>query len=167
MPIKDPEARKAYQKEYAQRNKSKAYARVKKWREANPEKWAEQSKKYAQKYPEKCIAKTKAWIANNPIKAAESSRKSRIKHAGRVQANKAKYRASKKNRTPIWTSATNLFEMQCIYTYRTALQAIGLNYEVDHIIPLQGKMVSGLHTPENLQVITTEQNRLKNNRYGF
>lgn len=145
---------------------SSAYERVKAWRAANPEKVAAQNKRYAERHPDKLVAKTLRWKINNPERAAEVSRNSRIKNAGRVQANKAKYRAAKTNRTPKWLSKTDLFEMQCIYTYRTALQAIGLNYEVDHIIPLQGKSVSGLHTPDNLQVIPTKQNRLKNNRYA-
>ena len=37
-------------------------------------------------------------------------------------------------------------------------------YEVDHIIPLCGKNVSGLHTFNNLQYLTSEENRLKNNK---
>ena len=37
--------------------------------------------------------------------------------------------------------------------------------EVDHIIPLQGKLVSGLHTPTNLQVITARDNAKKGRKY--
>jgi hypothetical protein len=143
-----------------------AYERVKAWRAANPDKWAEQKRRYAKRHPEQLVAKTLRWKANNPERAAEVSRNTRLKNAGRVQANKSKYRASKKNRTPNWITTVSLFEMQCIYAYRAALQSVGLNYEVDHIIPLQGKIVSGLHTPENLQVIPTIQNRIKNNRYA-
>ena len=79
MPRKDPEARKAYQKEYAQRNRKQAYARVKAWREANPEKWAEQRKRYAKKHPDVLVAKTKRWRSINPEKAAMLSRKTRLK----------------------------------------------------------------------------------------
>lgn len=166
MPLKDPEARKAWQKAYAQRNREKAYQKVKEWRAANPEKLAEQHKRYAKKYPEKGVAKTQAWRQRNPEKAAESSRKTRQKHAARVLANKAKYRAVKLQATPSWLNRGYWFEIGCVYMYRDALKRVGLDYHVDHIVPLQGKNVSGLHVPENLQVIPATQNRLKNNHYG-
>ena len=38
-------------------------------------------------------------------------------------------------------------------------------HEVDHIIPLRGELASGLHVESNLQVITADENRKKNNNY--
>jgi hypothetical protein len=166
MPRKDLEARKAYQKEYAQRNKEKAYAKVKAWREANPEKWAEQNKRYAIKYPEKLVAKTIKWKINNPIRAVEISRNTRQKNAARIQANKAKYRADKRKRTPKWVDSEELWLIKEVYDLaikRTKL--FGFSWHVDHIIPLNGKKVSGLHVINNLQVIPGKANLLKNNNY--
>ena len=41
-----------------------------------------------------------------------------------------------------------------------------LGHHVDHIIPLQGKNVSGFHCIENLQYLTAEENIKKGNKYA-
>ena len=45
-------------------------------------------------------------------------------------------------------------------------RAVGRRYEVDHVIPLQGKLVSGLHVQNNLQVLLKEDNCRKHNSFG-
>lgn len=142
------------------------YARVKAWRASNPEKWAEQSKRYAQKYPEKRVAAVIKWKNANPDKAAEVAKKSRIKHKDRVNANKAFYRATKRNRTPAWLTDFDKLKIKCIYSIAVMLTKENKEeWHVDHIIPLNGKNVSGLHVPSNLWFVKGEENRFKNNKY--
>ena len=69
--------------------------------------------------------------------------------------------SKKKQRTPKWITKKQLYQIKLIYLNRPD------GYEVDHIIPLCGKNVSGLHIPENLQYLSAEENRLKNNKYNI
>jgi 5-methylcytosine-specific restriction endonuclease McrA len=41
----------------------------------------------------------------------------------------------------------------------------GVKHEVDHIVPICGESVSGLHVPWNLRVITREENSKKSNKF--
>ena len=64
---------------------------------------------------------------------------------------------------PIWADAEKIKEL-----YKQAViksKETGIQWHVDHIIPLQGELVSGLHVPENLQVIPGIENVKKANRY--
>ena len=142
------------------------YERVKAWRVANPEKRAEQNKRYAKKYPEKLVAKAIRWRDKNPERAAELSRKTRQKHKDRVLANKAMYRAGKTKRTPAWLTEFDKLKIRCIYSVAAMLTKENKEpWHVDHVIPLHGKNVSGLHVPSNLWFIPGVENTLKNNKF--
>lgn len=65
--------------------------------------------------------------------------------------------AGLKSRTPAWVDRS---ELRQIYRECPA------GHEVDHIVPLRGKTVSGLHVPWNLQYLDPLVNRMKGNRYG-
>lgn len=83
-----------------------------------------------------------------------------------IAAYEAKRRATKKQRTPKWVGTEEQWLINEAYDLsarRTKL--FGFSWHVDHIIPIQGKLVSGLHTINNLQVIPGVSNIAKNNRY--
>lgn len=64
--------------------------------------------------------------------------------------------AAKLQRTPAWADHDKIKEI-----YYNCPEG----YEVDHIIPLQGDLVSGLHVENNLQYLTKFENCSKGNRY--
>ena len=114
--------------------------------------------------PSKAISKATLYNKLNVEKRKATLKKWKQNNQDQVYSNTAKRRAAKLNRTPFWLNDGQLFEMESVYKYCASLRAIGLDYEVDHIIPLQGKTVSGLHAPWNLQVITASENAAKGNR---
>lgn len=76
-----------------------------------------------------------------------------------------KRQAGQKNRTPRWLGPAELAEIEGVYHFAAVMRAItGAEHQVDHIVPLQGATVSGLHVPWNLQVIPARDNRVKGNR---
>ena len=83
-------------------------------------------------------------------------------NAHKKRSYRAKRRAALLNATPIWADEKAI---ESLYKQAAVLSKINLKkYEVDHIIPLQGKTVSGLHVPWNLQIIPTTENRSKGNK---
>lgn len=70
MPYKDPEKKKAYQKEYARKNAEKAKRKSKEWYEANKEYALDRQQKYYLEHREERLAFGKKWRRSNSGKAS-------------------------------------------------------------------------------------------------
>ncbi len=69
-----------------------------------------------------------------------------------------------KDATPAWS---DLKAIKAIYQQaRRQTLETGIKHEVDHILPIQGKKVCGLHVPSNLRVITKAENARKRSKHG-
>lgn len=67
--------------------------------------------------------------------------------------------------TPKWLTAEHKMEIRLKYRLAIELsRRTGVRHAVDHIIPLQGEEVCGLHVPWNLEVVTQEENLKKSNK---
>lgn len=134
---------------------------------ANPDKFKIKSKTY-QKLNKKKISLTKAQyrlINHSKMKAKDLAY--RKANPGKVNALAMKRYAAKLKRTPKWLTKENFREIQQLYLRSYKLtQETGILHEVDHIVPLQGKEVNGLHVPWNLQVITAKENNKKGNKFN-
>jgi len=85
---------------------------------------------------------------------------------GKVNANTALRHTSKMQRTPKWLSKADKLKIKCLYQVAAMYsRESGQSWHVDHIVPLQGEGVSGLHVPWNLRVIPGVDNMRKNNRF--
>jgi len=158
-------------------NKEHAYATRLKWREENKEKFKADIKKYQILHKDRLYAMSLIWRANNPDKVKESHDKStarnkeailrrgaewRKRNRDKVNAKK-KYRESRKqNATPAWADAFLMREIYHLAKLRNEI--CGGEWHVDHIVPLNSKLVCGLHCEANLNAIPAAINRMKSNR---
>lgn len=91
----------------------------------------------------------------------ESTKKC-LKHHAQALADGAARRAGLQTATPSWADRAKI---KNIYQECIALSKLsGIKYEVDHIVPLKGKNVSGLHVHWNLAIIKAVENRSKSNK---
>jgi hypothetical protein len=102
----------------------------------------------------------------NHEKSKELQRSRQKNRLDACAAYEAKRRAEKLQRTPKWLTAHDVKVIDGFYSISAMLTRENKEpWHVDHIVPLRGKLVSGLHVPSNLQVMRGVENVGKNNRY--
>ena len=150
---------------YADPKDPRKLGRVYAWSAANPEKVNAAKKKYADNNREAVRQRIMKWRESNKerMKAARKAWRDANKH--KSQAYVRKRQAAQRQRVPNWLSKEDFWLIEEAYELavrRTKL--FGFQWDVDHILPLQGKTLSGLHTPTNLQVIPAVVNSSKGAR---
>ena len=138
----------------------------KRWRDSNIEQARETSAIYRAANKEKCHAASKAWEKANPEKIKAWRVRYNKANAGYLQDKDARYKAGKAKRTPAWLTSSDFLHIKCRYQVAAMYNREGIDrWDVDHIIPLNGKIVSGLHVPSNLRVIRSLENKMKANKF--
>lgn len=83
-----------------------------------------------------------------------------------VRADTKARRRKHRQATPPWLTSKQKAEIRQIYQIAiTMTKTTGEKYVVDHIVPLRGEGVCGLHVPWNLRVVTREENLKKSNKH--
>lgn len=114
---------------------------------------------------EKNKVRARAWRDQNPEQAKVNVSRWHKANSEKSSANKAKYSYAKSVATPSWVSEDQLFSMATLHKLCRKLEKLtSVKYQVDHIVPLQGKNFCGLNVPWNLQVLEASLNRSKSNR---
>jgi hypothetical protein len=134
-----------------QANRERRLIKAKEWRDTNKDKQ---------------VADIQAWrLANKDhyknyfVEYAKANR-------GKINAKWMQREAAKKCRTPLWLDKQMKQQIEVEYSLAAwCTEVMNEPYHVDHIVPLQGKTVSGLHVPWNLQVIPAKLNQQKSNRF--
>ena len=127
-------------------------------RARNPDKESARQKRYYDRNRQAQIEKAAKWTKENAERV-----NARKRETGYGAASQARYRCAKRQQTPAWAdhSAIRRIYSACARVTKET----GILHEVDHIIPIQGENVRGLHVESNLQVIPAPDNRSKGNRF--
>jgi len=130
---------------------------MKAYRAANSEKLKAQDKALYESKREERIAKQKLYYSLNKDSVKIYKQKYRATNKAKLNYQSALYRANRLKATPPWADlkAIRAFYKKC-----------PVGYEVDHIVPLKGKNVRGLHLLHNLQYLTISENRSKGNKHA-
>jgi 5-methylcytosine-specific restriction endonuclease McrA len=141
MPYADLAKRKECTKKYHEIHKEELTQYKAEWYQANKKSMNKKSKEWADTHRDKTRMFVSNWTKKNQK---------------RKTASEAKRRCSKLQRTPMWSQEdlVKTFYLDC-----------PKDMTVDHIIPLQGNLVSGLHVIDNLQYLTPSENSSKINKY--
>lgn len=134
------------------------------WRESNSEKERVYGAAWREANIEKHHANGLAWRKGNMEHLRGTRRIYRKANLGKFAAYSGKRRARKLNATPEWANEFFIEEAYDLAKIRTKIT--GFEWHVDHIIPLQGRNVCGLHVENNLQVIPWFENISKGNKYA-
>lgn len=128
-----------------------ANSKKKAWREANKERVAEYDKQ---------------WINHNKDKKNANYARYQKNNKGKVNARNSQHRANKKSATPAWADLEKIKAMYNVAQYFDWISGGFVKHHVDHIVPLRGKNVCGLHVENNLQILIDKDNLRKSNKHG-
>lgn len=141
-------------------NRGKRRAHSKKWNRANPVVVAAASKKWKGKN----VARVRAYKRAHPDKNAVARAAAWNKAHPHVQrAAGARRRATQIHATPAWANLAEIKKLYEIAARRTRLT--GMEWHVDHAVPLKSPLVCGLHVENNMQVMPARWNVAKGNRW--
>jgi len=161
-------------------SKEKRNAYLAEWREKNREKIRSAQKRYYQSHKDECTAAVISSREKKPdyytpeyfsANTKRSSDKDIEAHAARRRAyyaaNSAKEiervrrRQGRIRQGETLMSRADMAEVQGMYDFCRIFKG----FEVDHIVPLNGKTVSGLHVVHNMQILPVSENRRKGNKH--
>ena len=157
LPCKETE--RAYNRAYYLSNRERILANVRKWQSKNVDSVALYKLKSRKKNKDKERLNALERYRNDPSRWRDAKLRWEKKNPERTRWYVAARRARKRRASPPWLIDEDHNQMRSIY-----IQAVERGLTVDHIIPLRGVTVCGLHVPWNLQLLTKTENCRKNNR---
>jgi len=161
--LKNPKKQKDYRNKYY-------YEDINLSRQYNREKYKKYSKN--SDYVEKCNHAAQKYrdskFNNTEYKEKQYKYHAKWRHENRGKCRFLAILRQKriKNATPKWLTKEHLLEILALYEQASRMSETSIEpFHVDHIVPIKGKNICGLHVPWNLQIITKTQNLKKKNKF--
>ncbi len=133
-------------------------------KEAQQLAWKQAKHNYELRNKEAIASKKAIWYGENKERLAPIRKEARKRHYQKCSAIRiadVRKRQGRIKQGYIYMNQAEQAEVQGMYDFCKIFK----NFEVDHVIPLNGKIVSGLHVLSNLQVLPSAENRSKGNKY--
>lgn len=149
-----------------ERHKEKHLKRCAEWQRNNKEKKNAINARYRNSHKESIAAHLKIYYEANKEKVAARTSEWGKRTRPERSAMRRKHQALEINRLPSWLTEQDFLRMKCFYQLAAMrTKESGFDWHVDHIVPLRGKLVSGLHVPNNLRVVPASENYAKTNKF--
>jgi len=161
--------READREKYAadENRRSTVQSRVKLWRKENREQYLETNRQYHLDNRDEILLKQAKYRKHNAPKIRKTIQTWESKNPEKVIATKLRYKAKRRSTLgkamPPWADESKIKQ---IYELAAKRNREGTPTHVDHIVPLHGKRVCGLHCEDNLQLLSPEENMRKSNKHG-
>lgn len=151
----------AYHKDWYHRNKEKRDAQKAAYKKANRDSVLAQTRQYTERTKEAKTAYSKEYYRKNRM---------------RILATQKAYYENNKDKVFAKTIARGRHQYSMYRNLSKALKAeidgvylftqLFKGFEVDHVVPIKGAKVCGLHTPTNLKAVPVAKNRSKGNTFS-
>jgi uncharacterized protein (DUF924 family) len=152
-----------YHLEYYARNQENMKKRSSKRYKEKREEISQKSKEYYQKNSKEICVRVSQYNRKNKEKIRVARKAYALKNSAVLSAAKANRKKHVKKATPFWA---DMHLIKIKHKERVAMTNMtGLEHHVDHIVPLQGENVCGLHIASNMRVILARDNISKRNKW--
>jgi hypothetical protein len=117
-------------------------------------------------FKEKELERNRAWTALNADKISQQKKEYYLANKEELKKAKRQQYLERRNRIVSWDAElTSLVYAEAYDLIEKRNKITGIQWSIDHIIPIKGKTVSGLDVWNNLQVIPLSENKRKHNSY--